>query len=233
MQGSIISPALFNIFCESLIEDLVIQLGIENVFAYADDLATVSEDIDSLRISTQKIEKWSADNKIPINYNKSGILNIILTTRSQRMITGDSFMQFPIKPHYKYLGAWLNETTHPLFHLDEIKKKVNFLEHKLRIIPRKTSNPAFIMNLWAVFIRPLFDYGSILCTISGKKLAEGTLLKRINGIFKRTAGLRKNTSNKIVSMCLGYFPLKFAQEKTRLSLEKWQAHKNNDPFPIP
>ena len=149
------------------------------------------------------------------------------------MITGDSFMQFPIKPHYKYLGAWLNETTHPLFHLDEIKKKVNFLEHKLRIIPRKTSNPAFIMNLWAVFISPLFNYGNILYTISGTKLAEGTLLKRINGSFKRTAGLRKTTSNELASMCLGYSPLKFAQEKTRRSLEKWQAHNNNTPLPIP
>ena len=38
MQGSIISPSLFNIFSEDLIVSLVNQLGIENVFAYADDL---------------------------------------------------------------------------------------------------------------------------------------------------------------------------------------------------
>ena len=89
------------------------------------------------------------------------------------------------------------------------------------------------MNLWAVFIKPLFDYGSILCTISGTKLAEGTLIKRINGSFKRTVGFRKTTSNEIINLCLGYSPLKFAQEKTKLSLEKWQAHYDNNSFPKP
>ena len=42
MQGSIISPNLFNIFSEDLIIALVDQLGIENVFAYADDLSTIN-----------------------------------------------------------------------------------------------------------------------------------------------------------------------------------------------
>ena len=39
MQGSIISPALFNIFIEPLLRKLNVEFNMEDIFAYADDIA--------------------------------------------------------------------------------------------------------------------------------------------------------------------------------------------------
>ncbi len=65
MQGSIISPALFNIFLDPLIEDISNELGVENVLAYADDLAVIVTSYYQLDQAIRRIEDWSKRTGVP------------------------------------------------------------------------------------------------------------------------------------------------------------------------
>ena len=75
MQGSIISPALFNILIESMLKLLNREFIIEDIFAYADDIAICVYYIGKLHKAINIINKWNNEAGIPINFRKSGILN--------------------------------------------------------------------------------------------------------------------------------------------------------------
>ena len=75
MQGSVISPALFNIFIEPMLLELNREFNIEDIFAYADDIALCIYSVNQLRNAINIIETWSNKVGISINFKKSGVLN--------------------------------------------------------------------------------------------------------------------------------------------------------------
>ncbi len=62
-------PLLFNIFFDSLLSRLHREgIGVDNQFAYADDLEIgLKESITKLNKAIDCIEKWSEDMKIQVN----------------------------------------------------------------------------------------------------------------------------------------------------------------------
>ena len=137
LQGSVISPALFDIFIEDLVEKIIKINQMENVFAYADDLAAITDSYPRLNATIDTIVLWSKEAATPLNYDKSGILNISRMKSSKKMVRTKEFRNFPIKQEYKYLGVWLNETLNPEYHIEhpKIKAKIKFIERKLLTIP--------------------------------------------------------------------------------------------------
>ena len=233
MQGSIISPALFDIFVEDLVEEMVKINQEINVFAYADDLADVIDSFYRLNLTIDVIEKWSKEWKTPLNYDKSGILNIKNRSNSQRMVTGKTFRNFPVVTEYKYLGIWLGETLHPKYHFTNVKvsSKIAFIEAKLRTIARETTTPYFVINLWTLFIRPLFDYAIIHALIYDTGYIE-TVLKKQRKSFKEVLKLKKSTNNSIVEGMMGYHPLELAKQFLEQAGDKWSARLHNLEFPL-
>jgi hypothetical protein len=90
MQGSIIRPALFNIFIEPLLRELNKISDIEDVFAYADDIAVCAYSINELRRIIYVINEWSTKAGIPINFKKSGILNIRKNDKTTKIAHGNT-----------------------------------------------------------------------------------------------------------------------------------------------
>ena len=104
LQGSVISPSLFDIFVEELVEEMVGINMIENVFAFADDLAAIVDSDHRLDLTIETIERWSETNKTPLNYEKSGILNILCRRDSTKMIKGKKDPTKAIKKSRWYRG---------------------------------------------------------------------------------------------------------------------------------
>jgi retron-type reverse transcriptase len=75
-QGSVISPALFNIFIEDLSMELKTKanLDLEDLLYYADDLMTLCTSIEQVKTAIKIIEEWSERNGMSLNKKKSGIV---------------------------------------------------------------------------------------------------------------------------------------------------------------
>ena len=76
-QGSIISPALFDIYTGPLLWELSKISSIEDIFAYAGDILVICEDINTLENTIRIIEEWSATNNLTITKNKAAVLEFI------------------------------------------------------------------------------------------------------------------------------------------------------------
>ena len=72
LQGSLISPVLFNLYIDDLIR--ILSEYTYDILAYADDLAIICQNEETLIRVMNDIQKWSDNNTIGINKSKSGIL---------------------------------------------------------------------------------------------------------------------------------------------------------------
>ena len=95
MQGSTISPPLFNIFIEPLLKTLSESLNMEDIFAYADDVAVCVYSANELNRTIHTTNEWSASAGIPINLKKSGILNIRTNNKTARIVYGETYLNYP------------------------------------------------------------------------------------------------------------------------------------------
>jgi hypothetical protein len=84
-----ISPALFNIYSESLIEEWQRELFItsDRIFGYADDHAIILSTIDELRRAIEITNSWCHRYNITLNPKKSGILEIPGSKRTSMVAT--------------------------------------------------------------------------------------------------------------------------------------------------
>ena len=74
-QGSMISPALFDIYAEDLLWDLCERSwDLEDVLAYADDHLIISDSIEEIKKAIQSVNEWCTKSKIMLNPKKSGTL---------------------------------------------------------------------------------------------------------------------------------------------------------------
>ena len=68
LQGSLLSPILFNIYINDLIKDLD-YIAFE-ILAYADDLCVLCQDKNELIRVIKRIDLWSRENGINVNRKK-------------------------------------------------------------------------------------------------------------------------------------------------------------------
>ena len=86
-QGSIISPALFDIYTESLLLEINSLIPLDDIFAYADDILIICENLETLKKCIQIIEDWSNTNNLKINKKKSAVLEFIHRKSKKQTLT--------------------------------------------------------------------------------------------------------------------------------------------------
>ena len=157
-QGSIISPALFDIYSEDLIRTIINDefMSPEDVLMYADDILILTPSRPQISRILKLIEGWSERNNMKLNKSKSGIV-LFRHRRSRRVDHGTHIDGIQIQKEYKYLGCVLNETLSPQSQMDHIKRKSSFLTTKLRPLLSKVSL-SYRKNLWQTFVQPLFEF---------------------------------------------------------------------------
>lgn len=116
-QGDVLSPTLFNIYINDLISGVKqLNCGIHNdffdvsIFAYADDIAIVSNNEENLQRMLDYIYNWCAKWRMKCNIDKTKIMHF---REKRKRITNCMFKfgqyELNIVKSYKYLGFYFDE----------------------------------------------------------------------------------------------------------------------------
>jgi len=243
-QGSIISPALFNIFIEDLSSDLQSHAGInlDDLLFYADDLLTLCASKEQLRKAIRVIKKWSLDNGMLLNTKKSGIVvfaNRLCQTipwmeaqretnlqgkRVEWVPAQERFEDIPICSKYKYLGTWLNNKLTTLPQISHIKKKTGHILMRLCPCLQQASADGR-RDMWVSMIKPLF--GALFPILEGDKtkMALNQVLVLWKSSFKSMMLIPRRTRSQMVDWMIGKELVDLCVEYKESSLAKWIARK--------
>ena len=187
-QGSILSPALFDIFIEDLNDRLKLEADINllDLLLYADDILVLCSSAAQLAKAINIIEDWCSANGMVLNKQKSAV--IVFAPRRKKKIpfmslikdslTGKTewramrkdFNGIPILSSYKYLGTQLESRLSLTPQLAFIRRKSSDLFIKLYPYLRQTSADGR-RDMWQTFIVPLFNATLILMAFEGSRLA--------------------------------------------------------------
>jgi len=254
-QGSILSPALFNIFIEDLSDNLQLKAGInlEDLLFYADDLLTLCTSQEQLRLAIEVIRKWSEENGMLLNAKKSGI--VVFVNRLKKNIpwmksqlegkhrkqgvrlewvpARKTFEGIPICNKYKYLGSWLDNKLTSHTQINHIKKKTNHI--LIRLYPYlKQASADGRRDMWITMIKPLF--GAIFPLLDGDKTKKtwNQVLILWKSSFKSMMLIPRRTPSDLVASMIGREVKDICDEFSESSSAKWIARKLYKTFlPLP
>lgn len=119
-QGCVLSPILFNVYSEMIFNDALqnrtegVRIGEEiiNNIRYADDTAILAESIEDLQQLVYAVDAACTRGGLAINIAKTKwmVVSHESPDRATLRVRGEELERVP---HFKYLGAWLNETVDP------------------------------------------------------------------------------------------------------------------------
>ena len=193
-QGKICSPLEFNIYIDDLLESL--STICHTCLGFADDTAYICRDLSELHKTIEIIEKWTIENKIPINRKKSGILII-----NDDGVDSNLIKDIPVVTEYNYLGVLIDNKLKPGFHVTKIKKKIKIYLSKNKMLQQKYFTPFSLIRIIEYFVKSRLSYG-ISCFLEVKtqiNRIDLILLQHIKSLF----GLLINTSHKRLQLTLG------------------------------
>jgi len=224
MQGSPISPYLFNIYIEELLVILTNKYGLslEEVLANADDLAVVCYSINLAHEVVNAIIEWSNENGLKVNNNKSGILQIC-GRNAKPSISMKTVLGIPVVESYRYLGLYLNSKLSVDHHLEKTRKKIEYLAGRLAMIP-KANTIRLKANMWHVFIRPYIDVCLLFDPVNSRT-QRNKVAKIARMTFKRITGLCVTTSTNVVDLMMNFSTEERSEERVKAAEEKWKARR--------
>ena len=116
-QGCIISPTLFKIYINDLVEDInslgkgiTTPDGQVSLLMFADDIVLMAADEADLQVMLDRIENWCNKWRLNINDSKTQIIHYRQKSKSRSQFNftcGDYSLEYSDK--YKYLGVWVHE----------------------------------------------------------------------------------------------------------------------------
>ena len=193
LQGSLISPMLFNLYINDLIKEL--NQNSYEILAYADDLCIICEGFNQLLNVLNKIEKWSKLNGINVNKKKSGIM--ILKGKDDR----NEIEGYPIIKQYKYLGITIDNKMKINSHIGIIDKKLNEYFTRNYVLNKRYFSVKSIMLIFGYFHKSRLLYGlpAFIDQESWIKRIDKVMLTNIKKLLK----LPIRTNNSRLKIALG------------------------------
>ena len=201
IQGSMISPYLFNIYFENILEKIKEETGVE-IYAFADDLLFTSNDLNEIKKAINLFEEWCLKEKMLINKakNKSGII-ILQKCHEKNWSKVKDISGILVVDSYKYLGSMISKKGNIIEAVKETKKKSDYIAWRLAPVIWYTSL-RFKINMINTFIRPQF---SMLAAMSKyiNKTEEKLIVTSYRKVIKKVVGLNMRIENVIVDKIAG------------------------------
>ncbi len=231
-QGSIISPALFNIYLEPLLREIE-ELGIspEDILAYADDVLILCTSPNSVRTTIQLIKKWRTENGLILNPKKSEILEFTSRRGEPYYKIGKEVEEIPIVSKYRYLGCWLNSTLTMDDQLEKFETASRILRVKLG--PALYANSmTYRRNMWLVFVSPWIEFFGPLYLQEDAIYRKLKVDRAIRKTIKHFLGFKKNVKNDLIYKIIGFEPVVRFNEVWKRSKVKWERRKKGESMEI-
>ncbi len=229
-QGSMISPALFDIYIEELLRKIECtpNMSLEDILSYADDLLIICDSIELLKSTLQVIQIWSEENNLKLNPNKSGIIEFC-DRRQKPILKLDMIDDIPVLKEYKYLGLILNQKLTISSQLQQIK--INTTDICRKLGPFLYNAEADTKkSLWQLFIQPLFDFLMPLFASESAKTWKNKAIKMTRYSFKLFLKLTSSTSNSLVDSLSGYNLEERSHAMKLITKKKWEARKAGSSY---
>ena len=159
LQGSPLSPYLFNIFIDSLLVQLNRNHeGIPLCLFYADDGVLVTPSSINVQDLLDQVTQWSKDNGIALNVAKCGHLSR-LSSPSPLYVDGQ---EIGIRESYQYLGFPMTKDgidfeTHLSHRMEMAIKRADWLS-----LYSDTWGAAHRLRIAKQYLMPMFEYGAPL-----------------------------------------------------------------------
>ncbi|MCG8033469.1 MAG: reverse transcriptase family protein, partial [Candidatus Thiodiazotropha taylori] len=211
-QGCLLSPILFNIFINNLVDAIKsLNVGIDidgemvGILLYADDLVLVADNETDLQLMLNTLSIWCTNNKISVNSEKSKIVHFRTPSvnKSQSVFKcGDLILD--IAPQYNYLGLTLTEFLNYDTMASNVAKSASralgLVIHKSKLnggFPFKCFTKLYDSLVW-----PIMDYGSSIWGTSKRSCIESVQ----NRACRYFMSVGKYTPNIAVQGDMGWIP---------------------------
>lgn len=229
-QGDVLSPLLFNLFINNIVNEFhspessppVLEDAILGCLLYADDLAIISTSQEGLQHSLKKLscfcEKW----KLEVNHKKSKIMCFSKTGKKNTSSFYLNDMRLETVQNYCYLGLELSSNCSFKSAEKVMAEKAKKALFKLKSLLYNTNiNPKTALKLFDQLIKPIALYGSeiwgpdtIRCKLTNEsepkfiRSFESFACEKLNLSFARfVLGVHKKAQNTAVLGELGRYPL--------------------------
>lgn len=178
MQGSSISPLLFNIYTASL-HKLVAALA--KILQYADDFVIYVSDSDlstAINIINQilaLLSTWLRDHNFSLSASKS---KVVIFTKNNIPDSIEPIMfenqQIPVCKEVEYLGAHLDQKLLWSRNTKNIVHKSHKIINIMRYVTKTWwgGHPETMLTIYRSLIRPLFDYSSTIMVLNKTRRKE-------------------------------------------------------------
>lgn len=197
-QGCVLSPLLFNVFINDIIESLS-NTHAGNVLLYADDILIISDNENKVNEIIACIEEHSVNNKYKLNPMKCSFMtkkNIDIKIYNE-CIEKVSVLKY-LGYFFNLKGLDLNEN------LLTIRSKIfkraalikRFITSSNIINPMHTNTAGIIINHYKTYCRPILDYYITLMTPYKTLLYKTEIIQK--GILKFLFGLVHRLPSKLL-----------------------------------
>ena len=185
LQGSPISPFLFNIYIDPLIVQLNLFSGaIPKALFYADDGVILTKTYEELRRLLRQIEDWMRENGIQINVAKCGLVTKL--SEGQDVWIGEQLV--PEADRYSYLGFPVSAKgiDFPLFLTKRLTKARNGAQWLERY--SNAWGPMHRLRVYWQYFAPIWEYGApLVATWSLEPSTFGPSLPNMSAFEEATA----------------------------------------------
>ena len=220
-QGDVLSPFLFNVFVEALVDRLREKgLGIKvegttvGIMLFADDIVLLADDEATMQKMLDELSGWCREYRMEPNAKKSAVLSVGGGIEEGVVFTMCG-KEVGVRDKYKYLGVWLS---------DDLKWDVQVLEVVVKakqavrelggVWACKDVGLRVKKNVWKAVGRPKMDYGGEVWFANSKQEASlESVQLQLAGWW---LGCSSKTTREAVLGDLGLEPLKARRDKGKL-----------------
>ena len=239
-QGGVLSPLMWNLALDRLLDKLQKEHPEVCIVAYADDLAISISGIDPDTISIlmtavlRTILGWCLENKLDVNPSKT---EVMLFTRRRKIIMRPVKLKneiIPLAKEIKYLGVKLTPTLNWTPHIEERGNKARIiLAQCSRLIGKRWGlEPKYMYWVYQAIIRPIISYGAVVWAHATEQANNKKSLGKIQRIsLMCITGAMRSTPTAGMEAILGFTPLDiFTRGEAQKAKTRIQANELWTPW---